>query len=98
MTVYHTKYNAVLKKEEYYQCHDCGEVYDDYNSLHFYDDFNGGFCPACNSEALDVYSKYTVYQTVYAKSGEHAVEECLHHYGFEVMEGEIKLMEKQNVT
>jgi len=71
---YHTKHVAQKIYDEIYECRDCGTQHDSYNSLYHPDEHTGGFCTNCKSELLDVLVLQTVYQEVWVRENDDAIE------------------------
>jgi DNA-directed RNA polymerase subunit RPC12/RpoP len=83
MTTFHTL------SREYYECQDCEAQIEHYHDLKHYSKDSGGFCPHCDSDHLVVMQSYIVYQQVYARSDDDALETALEIDEWQTQSGSI---------
>jgi len=90
---YHTKHEAQKIYDELYECRDCGTQHESYNQLYHPDEHTGGFCRSCKSEIIDVMTLQTVYQEIWVRDTDDAVEVALDVGDWQVAKQIIKIGE-----
>ena len=91
---YHTKHVAQKIYDEIYDCRDCGNQHESYEQLHHPDEHTGGFCTHCGSEQLDVLVLKTVYQEVWVREDDDAIEVAHQVENWKVSDNTYKIGER----